>query len=82
MSAHVLFDLEATRSFVYLALSKKFQDAPETLDSPLEVEIAHNHNVSAARVYHDYVMNVLREWFRVDLVLILLRGLQVIFRMD
>lgn len=39
MSTHVLFDSGATRSFVSLALSKKFHDAPRALDSLFEVEI-------------------------------------------
>ena len=50
MTAHVLFDSGATRSFVSLALSKKFRDAPGTLDAPLEVEIADDRTVSAAMV--------------------------------
>ena len=51
MSAHVLFDSGATRSFMSLALSKKFGDAPGTLDSLLEVEIADDRTVSTTRVY-------------------------------
>ncbi|XP_023730240.1 uncharacterized protein LOC111877973 [Lactuca sativa] len=77
MSAHVLFDSGATRSFVSLARSKKFRDVPGNLDSPLEVEIADDLTVSAARVYRDYVLIVLGERFRVDLVLIPLWGLKV-----
>ena len=70
MSTHVLFDSDATRSFVSLALIKKFWDAPGTLDSPLEVEIADDRTMSVARVYRDCVLNVLEERFRVNLVLI------------
>ncbi|XP_023733990.1 uncharacterized protein LOC111881832 [Lactuca sativa] len=68
MSDHVLFDSGATRSFVSLALSKKFRDAPGMLDSPLEVDIADDHTVGVARVYWDHVLNVFWERFRVDLV--------------
>ncbi|XP_052627606.1 uncharacterized protein LOC128134171 [Lactuca sativa] len=82
MSAHVLFDSGTTRSFLSLALSKKFRDAPGTLDTPLEVEIADDRTVSAARVYQDCVLNVHGERFRVDLVPIPLRGLKVIIGMD
>ena len=39
ISALVLFDLGATRSFVSLVLSKRFVYAPGELDCPLEVEI-------------------------------------------
>ena len=67
MVAHVLFNLGATRSFVSLALSKKFRDAPGTLDSPLEVEIANDRAMSPARMYQDCVLNVLGERFLIDL---------------
>ena len=82
MSAHVLLDSGATRSFVSLTLSKKFRDAPGTLDSPLEAEIAEDRTVSVARVYQDCIMNVLGERFHVDLVPIPLQGLKVIVRMN
>lgn len=51
MMDHVLFDSGATRCFVPLALSKRFSDALEILDYPLEVEIVDDHYVSASRVY-------------------------------
>ncbi|XP_023732308.1 uncharacterized protein LOC111880139 [Lactuca sativa] len=82
MSAHVIFDSGATRSFVSLALSKKFQDASGTLDSPLEVKIADDCTVSVVRVYRDCVLNVFGERFRIDLVSIPLRGLKVIVGID
>ncbi|XP_052626964.1 uncharacterized protein LOC128133531 [Lactuca sativa] len=72
MSAHVVFDSGATRPFVSLSLSKKFWDAPGTLDSLLEVEIADDRTVSDARVYQDCALDVYGERFRVDLVSILL----------
>ena len=40
MTARVLFDSGATRSFISLAFSKEFSDAHGFLDYPLEVEIA------------------------------------------
>ncbi|XP_023772430.2 uncharacterized protein LOC111921072 [Lactuca sativa] len=81
MLAHVLFDLGATRSFVSLSLSKKLLDAPRTLDSPLEDEIADDHTMSVARVYQGCVLNILGETFCIDLVPIPLRGLKVIVGM-
>ena len=36
----------ATQSFVSLTLSEMFRDAPGTLDSSLEVEIADDHTMS------------------------------------
>ena len=82
MSAHVLFDSGPTRSFVSLALSKKFWDAPRTLEYPLEVEIVDDRTLSIVRVYWGCVLNVLGETFRVDLISIPLRGLKAIVGMD
>ena len=82
MTAHVLFDSGATRSFVSLALSKKFSDAPGTLDYPLEVEIADDRTVSASRVHHGCVLNLFSERYSIDLVPIPLRGSKVIIGMD
>ena len=53
-----------------LCFTKKFWDAPGTLDSPLEVDIFDDCIVSATKVYRDSVLNVLGERFHVDLVLI------------
>ena len=39
------------RSFVFLALSKWFFDAPRELDCPLEVEIADDRTVRVLRVH-------------------------------
>ena len=64
----MLFDSGATRSFVYLALSKKFCDAPGILDYPLEVEITDDHYVSASSVHHGYVLNLFSERYYIDLV--------------
>ena len=41
----VLFDSGATRSFVSLALSKRFTESSGMLDCPLEVEIADDRSV-------------------------------------
>ena len=68
MSAYVLFDAGATRSFVSLALSKKLQDASGNLDSMLVVVIVDNRTVSVARVYREFVLNVFGESFCVDIV--------------
>ena len=72
MSAHVLFDLGATRSFVSLALNKKFCDARGTLDFPLEVRIADDRTVSDFRVHRGCVLNLFSERYPIDLVSIAL----------
>ena len=64
----MLFDSGATQSFVSLVLSKKFCDAPSTLDYLLEVETVYEHSVSALRVYHRCVLNPFSERYFIDLV--------------
>lgn len=49
--AHVLLDYGATRSFVSLALNKKFGETPEALDYPFKVDISDDRTVSAIRVH-------------------------------
>ena len=51
ISALVLFDSGATRSFVSLALSNRFIGAPGELDCPLDVEIVDDRFVRVARVH-------------------------------
>lgn len=70
VTAHVLFDLGVTLSFVSLSLSKKFSDTSGALDYPLEVEIADDHSMSAPRVHHGCVLELFHERYLIDLVLI------------
>ncbi|XP_023731847.1 uncharacterized protein LOC111879616 [Lactuca sativa] len=51
ISAMVLFDSGATRSFVSLALSKRFSRAPRELDCPFDVEIADDRTVRVTTVH-------------------------------
>ena len=78
----VLFDSGATRSFVSLALSKKFPESSGMLDCHLEVEIADDRSVRASVVYQDCVLRLFEERYLVDLVPIPLRGNKVIISMD
>ena len=82
ISAMVLFDSGATRSFVSLALSKRFSRAPGELDCPLEVEIADDRTVRVDKVYRGCSLRIFEEQFSVDLVPIPLRGNKVIVGMD
>ena len=68
ISATILFDSGATRSFVSLALSKRFSRAPGELDCPLEVEIVADRTVMVARVHMVCSLQLLDEQFSVDLV--------------
>ena len=45
ISTLVLFDSGATRSFLSLALSKRFFGAPGELDCPLDVEIVDDRTI-------------------------------------
>lgn len=71
-----------TRSFISILLSKKFSDAPSTLDYPLEAEIVDDRLVSASSVHQGCVLNLFCERYSIDLVSIPLRGLKVIVGMD
>ena len=78
----VLFDSGATRSFVSLALSKKFPESSGLLNCPLEVEITDDRSVRASEVYQDCILRLFKERYLVDLVLIPLRGNKVIIGMS
>lgn len=82
VTAHVLFDLGVTRSFVSLTLSKKFGYAQGPLDYPLEVEIVDDCIVSALVVHHGYILELFYERYMIDLVPIALRGMKIIMGMD
>lgn len=71
--ALVLFYSGATRSFVSLALSKRFGDTPREIDYPLEVEIDDDRPVRVLRVHRGYVLELFHERYPIDLVPIPLR---------
>ena len=78
----VLFDSGATRSFVSLALSKRFTESSGMLDFPLEVETADDRSVRASAAFRDCVLRLFEERYLVDLVPISLWGNKVIIGMD
>ena len=78
----VLFNSGTTRSFVSLALSKRFSESSGMLDCPLDVEIADDRSVRASTVFRDCVLRLCEERYLVDLVPIPLRGNKVIIGMD
>ncbi|KAL7585103.1 uncharacterized protein LOC111888172 [Lactuca sativa] len=82
ISAFVLFDSGASRSFVSLALRKRFVGAPRELDCPLDVEIADDRYVRVVRVHRGCTLHLSSEQYPADLVLIPLRGNKVIVGMD
>ena len=54
----VLFDSEATRAFVSLALSKKFPESSSMLEYRLEVEIADEWSAQASKVHRGCVLRI------------------------
>ena len=82
ISALVLFDFGATRSFVSLTLIKRFVDAMGELEYPLEVEIADDHHVRVSRVQWGYILEFFSELYPIDLVPMPLHESVVIVGMD
>ena len=58
--AQVLFDSGATRSFVSLALSKKFTESSSMLDCPLEVKIVYDRSVRVTVVFQRLCSETIR----------------------
>ncbi|XP_052627095.1 uncharacterized protein LOC128133625 [Lactuca sativa] len=63
ISSMVLFDSGATRSFVSLALSKRFSRAPRELDCLLDVEIADDRIVKVTRVHRGCALHMFHKQF-------------------
>lgn len=82
ISALVQFDSGATRSFVSLALNKRFVGAPGELDYALDAEIADDRTVRVTRVHRGCMLQLFDQQFSLDLVPIPLRGNKVIVGMD
>ncbi|KAL7608806.1 hypothetical protein Lser_V15G12358 [Lactuca serriola] len=82
ISALIMFNTGATRSFVSLALRKRFVGAPGELDCPLDVKITDDRIVRVARVHRGCTLRLFDEQFFVDLVPIPLRGNKIIVGMD
>ena len=78
----VLFDSGASRSFVSLALSKRFSESSGTLDCPLEVGIADDRSVRASEVFRDCVLRLYDERYHVDFVSVPLSRNKVFIGMD
>lgn len=72
LSALVRFYSGATRSFLSLALSKRFIDAPGDLDYPLDVEITGNRPVTVrvSMVHRGCILEIFGVRYPIDLVLI------------
>ena len=82
LTGHVIFDIDATRSFVYLALSRNFGDVPGALDYPMEEEIVYGRQVRCLRVYRGYILKLFHEKSLIDLVPIPLRRTKIVMVMD
>lgn len=82
VSALVLFDSGATRSFVSLGLNKRFGDAPRELGYPLEVEITDDYPIHVSRVHQGCVLELFHERYSIDLVPIPLHESKAIVGVD
>ena len=72
----------ATRSFVSIALRKRFDDVPGELDYPLEVEIVDDRLVRVLWVDQGCTLDIFSESYLIDFVPIPLRESKVIMGMD
>lgn len=72
----------STRSFLSLALNKRFDDAPGELEFPLEVKIVGDHPMSELRFHRGCVLELFLERFPIDLVHIPMHESRVILSMD
>lgn len=66
----VLFYSGSNRSFVSLALIKKFSNALGTMEYPLEMEVVDDSSGIASRFHQGCVLNTFSERYSIDLVLI------------
>ena len=80
--ALVLFNSGATRSFVSIEPSRRFDDVPIVLYYPLEVEIVDDHQVQVSMVHRGLTLELLNEQYPIDSVLIPLHESKLIMGMD
>ena len=82
MSALVLFDLGAIRSFVSSSFSQKFSILQETLSRPLRVSIPNERHFSATDVYRDCVLEIFGVGYPIDLIPIVMGDVCFIVGID
>ena len=82
VTALVLFDSGASRSFVSLAFSQHISIRREALSRPLRVSIADERAVYASNVIQGCVLDIFGVEFPIDLVPITMRDVCVIVGMD
>ncbi|KAJ9565502.1 hypothetical protein OSB04_001468 [Centaurea solstitialis] len=80
--ALVLFDSGASKSFVSYAFCKNFMHVKGRLDSPLEVEIAAEKYRLCKHVYRNSIIEIFGVKFRIDLIPILMREINVVVEVD
>ncbi|KAJ9561310.1 hypothetical protein OSB04_006470 [Centaurea solstitialis] len=80
--ALVLFDMGASKSFVSTSFCKSFSIVKGRLDEPLEVEIADDKSVIVRDVYRGNVIELGGVRFRVDLIPIPMREINVVLGMS
>ncbi|KAJ9539518.1 hypothetical protein OSB04_032251 [Centaurea solstitialis] len=82
LPALVLFDSGASKSFVSLSFCKGFTNVMGRLDKPLKVEIAAEEYRLCSDVYRDVVIELEGVEFRIDLIPIPMREINVVVGVD
>ncbi|KAI3669345.1 hypothetical protein L6452_40578 [Arctium lappa] len=80
--ARILFDAGATNSFVSHMYTRYLESVPTILHKPLTVDTANGITLIADKVYRDCILVLDDHEFSVDLILIDIRGFDVVIGMD
>ncbi|GJZ30977.1 putative reverse transcriptase domain-containing protein [Tanacetum coccineum] len=80
--ARILYDSDASVSFVSLKFSKNLSTPPNKLPFPLEVEIAGNEIVVVSKVYRDVEIDIDDNVFKFDLIPIVIGAFDIVIGMD
>ncbi|GKB76768.1 putative reverse transcriptase domain-containing protein [Tanacetum coccineum] len=80
--ARVLYDSEASVSFVSYEFSKNLSAPPNKLPFPLEVEITDSKVVVVSNVYRDVEIEIDDSTFRIDLIPIMLGVFDIVIGID
>ncbi|XP_024973906.1 uncharacterized protein LOC112512261 [Cynara cardunculus var. scolymus] len=80
--AHVLFDSDASCSFVSTTLYQLLHTPPNTLENALIIELANGSRVLVREVVRNYALGIEGREFRVDLIPMTIGRFDTIIRMD
>ncbi|GJY81295.1 hypothetical protein Tco_0494046 [Tanacetum coccineum] len=75
--ARILYDSDASVSFVSFKFSKNLSTPPNKLPFPIEIEIAGKEIVVVSKVYQDVEIEIDDSFFRIDLIPIILGAFDI-----